>query len=318
MFRHLVIAAILVCSASPSVLAEDGENGSGIKLVNPQTIRWKVGVVVTAENGPALGVVASAPVPEEWPEQQVKIVETDKSPHVRRIGYRDLDGGGRQMLVSIPRLDEGETATASIVFEVTKSAIQRPDDASEFQLPSPVPSALRMYLAPSPLIESQHNKIRSLAAEIVDGKNGAWEQAEAIYDWVREHVQYKEGTLKGALAALNDGTGDCEELTSLFIALCRANGIPARTVWVPGHCYPEFYLEDNRGRGVWIPCQAAGERDFGNMSEARMILQKGDNIKVPEISQRLRYAQATLKSTNRRGTAQPTMRHVVERIESQP
>ena len=43
-------------------------------------------------------------------------------------------------------------------------------------------------------------------------------------------------------AALRDGTGDCEELSSLFIALCRAHGIPARTVWVPDHCYPEFYL----------------------------------------------------------------------------
>ena len=52
-------------------------------------------------------------------------------------------------------------------------------------------------------------------------------------------------------------------------------------VWVPGHCYPEFYLEDAEGRGHWIPCQAAGTRAFGSMPEHRPILQKGDNFRVP-------------------------------------
>ena len=84
------------------------------------------------------------------------------------------------------------------------------------------------------------------------------------------------------MAALKDKTGDCEELTSLFIALCRASDIPARTVWVPGHCYPEFYLEDDEGKGHWFPCQAAGSRAFGGIPEQKPILQKGDNFSVPE------------------------------------
>ena len=74
--------------------------------------------------------------------------------------------------------------------------------------------------------------------------------------------------LRGAIAAIKDGTGDCEDMTSLFIALCRASNIPSRTVWVQGHCYPEFYLEDDKGEGHWFPCQAAGS-----------VLQKGDNFK---------------------------------------
>ena len=74
-------------------------------------------------------------------------------------------------------------------------------------------------------------------------------------------VEYRfDPKIKEARAALDDGYGDCEELTSLFIAMCRINKIPARAVWVPGHCYPEFYLEDEQGNGHWYPCQAAGQR----------------------------------------------------------
>ena len=94
--------------------------------------------------------------------------------------------------------------------------------------------------------------------------------------------EISEWPAQGALAALKDGTGDCEELTSLFIAICRAANIPARTVWVPGHCYPEFYLVDDKGEGHWFPCQSAGKREFGGISETRPILQKGDSFRPPK------------------------------------
>ena len=124
-----------------------------------------------------------------------------------------------------------------------------------------------------------------MAKEIGADKEKAWDRVEAIYDWVREKVKYKNGPLKGALAALKDGTGDCEELSSLFIAICRAADIPARTVWVPGHCYPEFYLVDDKGAGHWFPCQSAGSREFGGITEIRPILQKGDNFRPPKGGQ---------------------------------
>ena len=104
-----------------------------------------------------------------------------------------------------------------------------------------------------------------------------------MFDWVRANVKYEFAEeIKPAIEALKDGKGDCEELSSLVIALCRASGIPARAVWVPGHCYPEFCLNDEQGKPHWFPCQAAGaDRQFGSMIEDRPILQKGDNFRVP-------------------------------------
>ena len=84
-----------------------------------------------------------------------------------------------------------------------------------------------------------------------------------------------------ACKQLDDGVGDCEELSSLFIAICRAAGVPARAVWIPGHTYPEFYLVDEQGEGHWYPCQIAGAgHDFGRMPESKPILQKGDRFRI--------------------------------------
>ena len=80
-----------------------------------------------------------------------------------------------------------------------------------------------------------------------------------------ENVEYVEGPDKGAIDALRDEQADCQGRSMLFIALCRANKIPARMVWVDGHAYPEFYLEDAEGKGYWFPCESAGTRAFGEM-----------------------------------------------------
>jgi transglutaminase-like putative cysteine protease len=285
---------------------------NGIQFGSAVTQRYKVGVIITAPAAPCGGVYATVPVPTDWPEQQVKIVNEEISPSVKEVGYRTLDNGVKQMLISIPNLNPSETAQALVTFEVTKRAILAPEDPQQFVAPKKPSRQVTPFLAASPYIESTNARIKALAKEIVQDKESAWEKVEAIYDYVREHVQYQDGPLKGALAALKDGTGDCEELTSLFIALCRANKIPARTVWVPGHCYPEFYLEDVDGQGHWIPCQAAGTRDFGSMPDTRAILQKGDNYRVPEKKEPQRYVAEFLTVKSIRGTGQPQVRFVRE------
>jgi hypothetical protein len=253
----------------------------GIQLDKELVQRIKLGLIVTAGAGGASGMYGTIPVPIDWPEQTVKIVSEEPTSHAR-IEYRMVDGTVKQMVVRIANLKSGETAKAIITVEVRRRAILAPDDTSGFVLPDKArfeaDPKLKAYTRPSPKIESGDKRIVTAAKEVAATKEKAWEKVEAIYDWVREKVEYKNGSLKGALAALKDGHGDCEELTSLFIAMCRAVGIPARTVWVPGHCYPEFYLVDAQGAGHWFPCQAAGSRAFGGIPEFRPILQKGDNF----------------------------------------
>ena len=325
----ILLPAAFVCGAdkrsdrkqevSTNSLPTYGETlPNGVKFGEKQTQRWKVGLIITAPAAPCGGIYATIPVPTDWPEQQVKIVAEDKSPQVDGIEYRALDNGVKQMLVSITALNAGETAQALVTFEVSKNPVLAPDDPSQFVKPQKPSRKISPFLAPSPFIESTNAKIKNLAKEIIKDKEGAWEQVEAIYDYVRDHVEYKDGPIKGALAALKDGNGDCEELTSLFIALCRASRIPSRTVWVHGHCYPEFYLEDKDGNGHWIPCQAAGTRDFGSMPDVRPILQKGDNYRVPEKKETQRYVAEFLSVKSIKGAGRPTVKFVRELLPVEP
>lgn len=309
-----VMGAILFAIPCGAVHAQFGQDDDPVREGDAEAretlMRIRIGMTVRAVGGPCGGLFATVPVPLEWPEQEVRIVDEEMTDHIRSITYRTTYDAAKQMLITIPRIRSGDSAEVLITFEVNRHSILPPTETEGFVIPdsSDLPRELHRYLGESPYIEIRHNEIREAAREVGGEDLSGWEQVEMIYDWVREHVEYTNQPLKGALAALRDGNGDCEELTSLFIAICRIRGIPARTVWVPGHCYPEFYLHDAEGEGHWFPCQAAGDRQFGGMEEARIILQKGDNFRVPEKRERQRYIAEFLRGNTRGGGGQPEVR----------
>ena len=286
------------------------EESTAIKFGKSTVSKWQFGVEVTAVGGPVTGIVATLPVPMDWPEQKVKIVAEDVSPKTK-VSYRVLDKAVKQMQVNIPKLADGETARAIITFEVEKHWIEQPESTKGLKLPK-TSRELARFLSPSPYIESNDAKIKLVAANEAQDAAEPWLQAHQLFTWTRANLKYQFAeAIKPAVQALEDREGDCEELSSLFIALCRARKIPARAVWVPGHTYPEFYLEDADGVGHWYPCQAAGESpDFGSMAEDRPILQKGDNLKLPGESSPQRYAKQKLKAKD--AAAPPVVKFVME------
>jgi len=253
------------------------------------TVRtWRIGVVVTAA-GPCRGIVATTSVPTDWPEQQVRLVAEEASPGVR-VSYAMIDDGAKQpavkqMTVRIPSLGAGQTGQGIATFEVKRTEQRAPEDTAIYVLPDArrPDRKLRGYLKPGPYVESTDPQIKALAEKLGAGEVRAWDRVEAIYDWVRENVELEDNMgqhVKTTLETLRDGTGDCDELTSLILAICRAGGVPARTVRVPGHCYGEFYLEDPQGQGHWFPYDATRSEPFGEVTEDRPVLQKGDNLRL--------------------------------------
>jgi Transglutaminase-like superfamily len=305
---------LLFCASTLRAQFEDVKT-PGVRLDKTVVEKIKIGMTITAQGGPCNGIVGTAPVPTEWPEQKVQILREDVTPNVRKVEYRTIGGGtAKQMIVHVPHLNPSEEAHAMVTFEITRRTILPPEATNIFKL-APHPEKEKdaaIYLGPSPYIESRHPKIVKLAKESVEGKEG-WAKVEAICDAVREKLKFKEGELKGALKGLNDGFGDCEEFSALFIAMCRASDIPARTVWVPGHCYSEFYMVDDKGKGYWFPCQSAGAKAFGGIPEIRPILQKGDNFHDPDRPKdHLRYVSEFLKGSTTKGGGKPQVRFVRE------
>lgn len=127
------------------------------------------------------------------------------------------------------------------------------------------PSDYAMYLAPTALGPIDGD-VKKLADKIIKGKKTVLAKAKAVYDWTCENT-YRNPKTRGCGSGnvcklLKDPGGKCADISSVFIALARAAGVPSREVfgirqgkkpvvnitkWQ--HCWAEFFLP---GYG-WVP-----------------------------------------------------------------
>lgn len=287
------------------------EPPSQLTYIAPQSYEMRIGLKLTS-GSPMSGTKATTVFPTAWPEQDVEIVETSISPVFKR-DFRELPGNNKQLLLFAASVPGNAINEATVKVRITKRHIVAPSDTSELVVPRRVPRELRNYLTDSPYIKVRQAPLIKAIREIdAEEPESDWERIEMFYDWVRENIEYRNGELKTLQVALKEKAGDCEEMTAAFVAMCRSARIPARCVWIPNHCYPEFYMEDGEGNGQWFPCQVAGTRNFGAMPEYLPILQKGDRFVVPEKPGAQRYVADFLTAKRIRGTKNPKVEFVRE------
>ncbi|MCA9071923.1 MAG: transglutaminase domain-containing protein, partial [Planctomycetaceae bacterium] len=187
------------------------------------------------------------------------------------------------------RLPAGQTLEAERIYEIQRFQIITHLDPKTLVRPGVKSRALRGYLGSTPGIETSDRDLKKLAEDLGSRQKSPWEFTQTAAEWIGKNVKYQQGPYRGAEFAYNQRLGDCEDFSALLIALCRIAEIPARTVWVKGHAYPEFYLEDDTKQGHWIPVQLLGPEAFGNLNEAQPILQKGDAYRDPVTRKTVRY-----------------------------
>jgi len=312
-----------LCGTSQAQIKEAVSN-SVIRYGATQISSFQVGVTARAKRGDVYGILAIVAVPLVCAEQAVELVEEDITSQVADLTYRPLGTGARQMIVRIPFLAKGEKAHVLLTFDVRNRIILEPEETSNLKIPVKPDRQLKRYLGKSPFIQTKHSKFKKIGKEIQEQlENSAedvdaitdWQRVEAIYDYVREAIVYLEGPDQSALQALKKGKGDCHDIGALFVALCRTAKIPARLVWVHEHSYPEFCLVDEEGKQYWFPCESAGDRAFGEMPTARIILQKGDSFKMPERPREvLRYASDYATAESRPGATKPSIKFVRRKL----
>ena len=201
--------------------------------------RWRLGRddPASAEGYGAIiestAIASNAPLDAEAERRlAVRLLDVDLA------GF-DLDGG-RQRL-------RGDT----LFIQRETLAELEPD----YRLPYRRADEVARELQATPLIQSDHPRIRNLARGIVRGETDPVRVAERLNEWVYETLR-KEITLSvpSALQVLEARQGDCNEHTVLYVALARSLGLPARTavglVHVRGqfyyHAWPEVWL------GEWV------------------------------------------------------------------
>ncbi len=246
------------------------------------------------------------------------MVDEEKTANVQKIAYRALGEGARQMMIQVPRLRGGETARATVTFEIVRHGIVGPQETEGFRVPQRLSREMRHYLQPGPLTDAADPHIIAAKDKAIAGVDGAWQQVRAIHDYVVDNVRYeKRPENKPASVALAEQVGDCQELSALFVAMCRTHGVPARCVWILDHSYAEFYLEDAAGRGHWLPIESTNKEQFGFLPRTDVILQKGDNFKLPEFREPLHFARTTFKAADIRG-GQPEFKEIFELLPITP
>ncbi len=137
------------------------------------------------------------------------------------------------------------------------------------------------YTKPTGNIDLNDNIIR-VASEFAEGEDDLYVITHKIAEWVNINIEYdlKYGTsTEKSSWILKNRIGTCDEFSSLFIALCRALGIPARYVSgiaysnIPelegfgNHAWAEVYFPDNG----WVPFDPTyGEFGFVNPSHVKL------------------------------------------------
>ncbi|HEX4130014.1 MAG TPA: transglutaminase domain-containing protein [Pirellulales bacterium] len=270
-----------------------------LELLDPRTYRLRVGVKIEAPDGAAKEVVAIFPVPIEWPEQRLRIL-SERASSGMKVFETIHRGQCGMMKVQVPIIAKGGSATFERLYEITRYRTEFKLPPESVLLAKQPPAELRELLTkPAPGIETENPKISELAHDIAhqhQPNDPSWDLVKRFWQWTRDNVKFQNGDFRGALFALEHKCGDCEEMSALFIGMCRLNGAVARTVWVEGHNYPEFYMLDGKGHGHWIPAQVVGPPWFGEMTEYRPIFQKGDRFYDPFQKQYVRYAPQTVRA----------------------
>ena len=98
-----------------------------------------------------------------------------------------------------------------------------------------MPDDVLVYLEAGEVIDSENAGIGRQASKIAEGEDDLYGVVYNLATWVEENVDYDLSTLTAessqkASWVLENRRGVCDEMTSLFIAMCRSLGIPAKFV----------------------------------------------------------------------------------------
>lgn len=114
--------------------------------------------------------------------------------------------------------------------------------------------AYKQYTLPTENIDSDNEEIILLASELAAGENDLYVVVFNLAVWVQSNVDYSLNTLTAEVSqkaswVLQNRYGVCDELTSLFIAMARSLGIPAR--YVSGLAYTNWNGINDFGPHAW-------------------------------------------------------------------
>lgn len=229
-----------------------------VPFVLPKTFRNTMTVTLKANAVPAGATVrAWLPVPRAFPHQlNIAVKETSSPPQslapmdspIRSVYFEQTSEQDKPSGFTV----EYEYMTFGIRFDLQPLAIQ-PYDTADATYKAYTAEGLHVTFTPG---------IRALSDSLAGSEPNPLLKARTFYTWITENVRYSYALEYSTIRNISEycltkGYGDCGQAALLFIALCRANGIPARwqSGWLtmPGgqtiHDWTEIFLNPYG----WVP-----------------------------------------------------------------
>ena len=194
--------------------------------------------------------------------------------HVRINGNFSQSGVyGEKETGNLALYAEWTTPTKDRAITLTFNATARELIKKDFPAVEPaIPVEIKEYLKSTVFIPTD-GKVKEIALSITNDKQKISKKARAVYQWVVENT-VRDPDTKGCGTGEVDiqivkRSGKCADISSVFVSIARAAGVPAREVFglrlgkkdeedMTGghHCWAEFYVP---GYG-WVPADAADVR----------------------------------------------------------
>jgi transglutaminase-like putative cysteine protease len=160
------------------------------------------------------------------------------------------------------------------------------DGLGNFSLPGDA-NKFGPYLNPTPLIQSGDARIVSQAKQITKGSADAKAAARMLVAWVYKNIEKKPTvSIPSSLEVLDRRAGDCNEHTSLFVALARSLGLPARIcvgiVYMENkffyHAWPEVFLSN------WVAVDPTFNQFPADATHIRFVIgDLSDQLKIVRL-----------------------------------
>ncbi|HUU20527.1 MAG TPA: transglutaminase domain-containing protein [Sedimentisphaerales bacterium] len=181
------------------------------------------------------------PVPRVWDSQRaVKVISVDPRPHAE---YTDPEHGNRMFFWDFGQTPEQPAYKVCLRYRLETYLIDTEIDPNNVGAYDRASGLYKLYTRSTRTVRITP-QIEEMARQAVGGQTNPYRQAEAIFNFVLQKVRFKQHRLEwgvGTDVLLNhplrdEETGEvyyegaCGQQHVLFVALCRARGIPARPV----------------------------------------------------------------------------------------
>lgn len=267
------------------------------------------------------------PIPQTDRDQTVAPSTLNyKAEKATETKYTYDSSGNKALYVVWDENTEPKDRTVTLSYNISRREIVRPDNLAALEKGKVDTKEMAPYLRESKRSGSlTHGIVKETADKIVkDAKaKTVYQKAHAIYEWVCENISRDKsnqtpgigaGNAEYILNHPNEG-GKCTDTNSVFVALCRAAGVPARGVYglsldelegKPGtyiqKCKPQYYLpgygwaeadtsavlkeirgeedtfrKDESMKSAWDDIK---DRYWGKGSEQWIMLSTGDDIEL--------------------------------------